>query len=95
LIAAPGRTLGRYLEPALWVLIALDAHPLGLPELFDGVRRLDGPIGHGSFLAGLARLERLALVDSGFTSAGVRVYRLTILGRVAGRSAAHLKGRSS
>ena len=93
MIQAPGRNLGRYLEPALWVLIALDGGPLGLPELLDGVRRLDGPIGHGSLLAGLVRLERLQLVDSAFTSDGSRVYRLTILGRSAGRSAAVLKGQ--
>jgi DNA-binding PadR family transcriptional regulator len=95
LIAASGRTLGRYLEPALWVLIALDGGPLGLPELLDGVRRLDGPMGHGSLLGSLARLERLRLVESGFTDAGSRVYRLTILGRAADRSAALLKGQSS
>jgi DNA-binding PadR family transcriptional regulator len=93
LIAAPGRTLGRYREPALRVLIALDGGPLGLPELLDCVRGLDGPIGHGSLLGGLARLERLQLVERGFTADGSRVYRLTILGRAAGRSAALLKGQ--
>ena len=85
--------LGRYIEPALWVLIALDGDPLNLPELFDVVRRLDGPIGHGSLLGSLARLEQLQLVESGFTAAGSRVYRLTILGRAAGRSATILKGQ--
>ena len=93
MIQASGRNLGRYLEPALWVLIALDGDPLGLPQLLDGVRGLDGPIGHGSLLGCLARLERLRLVESGFTDAGSRVYRLTILGRAAGRSAALLKGQ--
>lgn len=82
---------GRYLEPALWVLVALDGDPLGLPELLDRVRRLDGPIGHGTFIGSLARLERSLLVESGFTGAGRRVYRLTILGRVAGRAGTLLK----
>jgi DNA-binding PadR family transcriptional regulator len=95
LIQATGRNLGRYLEPALWVLIALDAGPLGLPELLDGVRRLDGPMGHGSLLGSLARLERLQLVEKGFTADGSRVYRLTILGRAASRSTALLKGQAA
>jgi DNA-binding PadR family transcriptional regulator len=95
LIAATGRQFGRYLEPALWVLVALDGSPLGLPALLDGVRRLDGPMGHGALLGGLARLERLRLVESGFTATGRRVYRLTILGRSAGRAAAVLRGQPS
>lgn len=93
MIAASGRSFGRYLEPARWVLVALDGDPLGLPELLDGVRQLDGPIGHGSLLGGLARLERRGFVEWGFTPTGSRVYRLTILGREAGRSAALLKGQ--
>lgn len=90
---APSRTLGRYLEPALWVLIALDADPLGLTGMLDTVRALDGPIGHGTLVGALSRLERLRLVESTETRGGRPVYRLTILGRVAGRSASMLKGR--
>ena len=89
----PGPALGRYLEPALWVLVALDGDPLAMPALFDAVRRLDGPVRPGSFVAALARLERLQLVDWAYSAAGRRVYRLTILGRAAGRSAAILRGQ--
>jgi DNA-binding PadR family transcriptional regulator len=91
-IAAPSRALGRYIEPALWVLIALDQGPLGLTGLLDAVRSLDGPIGPGTLIAALSRLETLRLVDSDVIPSRGRVYRLTILGRVAKGSASILKG---
>ncbi|MEO5704528.1 MAG: hypothetical protein ABIR64_05980 [Candidatus Limnocylindrales bacterium] len=91
--APPARVLGRYLEPALWVLIALDDGPLGLRGMFDAVRSLDGPIGHGSLLGALARLQRLQLVELDSTDSRPPMYRLTTLGRVASGSAAMLKGR--
>ena len=91
--AAPSLTLGRYVEPALWVLIALDAGPLGLVGLLDATRALDGPIGPGTLLAAMSRLETLRLVDSEVTPGRGRMYRLTILGRVARGSAAIVKGR--
>jgi len=94
-IAAPGRTLGRYVEPALWVLIALDEGPLGLIGLLDATRSLDGPIGPGTLVAALSRLETLRLVDSDVIPSRGRVYRLTILGRVARGSATIMKGRPS
>lgn len=89
----PSRALGRYVEPALWVLIALDGDPLGMTAMLDTVRALDGPIGHGTLVGALSRLERLRLVASTEPNGGRRVYRLTILGRVAGRSAMILRGR--
>ena len=92
-LPAPSRTFGRYLEAALWVLIALDAGPLGLSGLLDAVRRLDGPIGHGTLLGALSRLERLGLANSEVTDDRLRVYRLTILGRVGADAAVILKGR--
>ncbi len=91
-LAAPSRTLGRYLEPALWVLIALDGGPLGLTGLLDAVRSLDGPIGPGTLIAALSRLEALRLVDSRADRITPRVYRLTIVGRVAAGSTSILKG---
>ena len=93
-IAMPSRTLGRYVEPALWVLIALDGDPLGLTALLDRIRALDGPIGPGTLIATLSRLERLRLVESTAQDTRVPMYRLTILGWVAGRSAAALQGRT-
>jgi DNA-binding PadR family transcriptional regulator len=92
-LAAPTRTLGRYIEPALWVLIALDRGPLGLIGLLDAVRSLDGPIGPGTLIAALSRLEALRLVDASADRTTPRVYRLTIVGRVAAGSASILKGR--
>ena len=94
-IAAPSRTLGRYVEPALWVLVALGAGPLGLIGLLDATRSLDGPIGPGTLVAALSRLETLRLVDSDVIAGRGRVYRLTILGRAATRSASMLKGTSA
>ena len=93
MLPVPSRTLGRYVEAALWVLIALDGGPLGLPSLLDAVRALDGPIGHGSLLGALARLERLYLVESHSPDDRQTMYRLTTLGRVASGSAAMLTGR--
>jgi DNA-binding PadR family transcriptional regulator len=94
-LAAPSTTLGRYVEPALWVLVALDGDPLGMVDMLDAVRSLDGPIGHGTLLAALSRLEALRLVESTLLDSRQRVYRLTILGRVAGRSASMLRGRQA
>lgn len=98
MIPTPGASsasgsLGRYLEPALWVLVALDGDPLALAELFDAVRGLDGPIGHGTLVGALSRLERLRLVESVSTDTRRSMYRLTTLGRVAAGSASILKGR--
>lgn len=90
---APSRTLGRYLEPALWVLIALDGDPLGLTAMLGAVRSLDGPIGHGTLVGALSRLERLRLVESTSTDTRLPMYRLTTLGRAAGGAASILKGR--
>lgn len=87
--------LGRYVEPALWVLIALDGDPLDLTSMLDAVRSLDGPIGHGTLVGAVSRLERLRLVESVWTGTRLPMYRLTTLGRVAAGSAAILKGRPS
>lgn len=87
--------LGRYVEPALWVLIALDGDPLDLTAMLDAVRSLDGPIGHGTLVGAVSRLERLRLVESVWTDGRLPMYRLTTLGRVAAGSAAILKGRPS
>ena len=48
----------------MWVLTVLQAGPRHAARLLDDVRAIDGPIGHGTLFAALARLERLALVDS-------------------------------
>ena len=92
MLPLPSRTLGQYLEPALWVLIALDPQPLDLTATLDAVRSLDGPMGHGTLIGALSRLERLGLVDSLANNDGRRVYRLTILGRAGAGAASMLRG---
>src|SRR5438093_893295 len=56
------------------------------------IASLDGPIGPGTLVAALSRLETLRLVDSDVIPGRSRVYRLTILGRVARGSASIVKG---
>ena len=75
----------------MWVLTVLQAGPRHPVRLLDDVRDVDGPIGHGTLFASLARLERLALVDSSIIDGGRRVYRLTALGTAASASAAMLR----
>jgi DNA-binding PadR family transcriptional regulator len=71
------RALGRFVVPARLILAALGGGPRTLVALFDGVRALDGPIGHGSIVSALARLEQLRLVEAAQTGHGRRAYRLT------------------
>lgn len=93
MLAAPGASLGRHVEPALWVLIALDGGPLGLSAMFDAVRSLDGPIGHGTLVGAVSRLERLGLVEMVLADGRRAMYRLTTHGRVAAGSASILRGQ--
>ena len=67
--------------PAQRVIVALAGEALDLTQLFDSVRSLDGPIGHGTLVAALARLEADHLVESTLSIDRRTVYRLTILGR--------------
>jgi DNA-binding PadR family transcriptional regulator len=75
----------------MWVLTVLQAGPRHLARLLDDVRAIDGPIGHGTLFAALARLERLALVDSTVADEGRRSYQLTALGASASVSVAVLR----
>ena len=88
---ASRRELGRYAEPAMWVLTVLQGGPRHLPRLLDDVRAIDGPIGHGTLLAAVARLERLALVEPSVAEGDRRAYRLTALGAAASMSVAALQ----
>ncbi len=56
-------SMGRFAEPALWVLVALDEGPKPIASLLDEVRRLDGRVGHGTLLGAIARLERQDLIE--------------------------------
>jgi DNA-binding PadR family transcriptional regulator len=93
-LARPPRgRLGRFLEPALWILVTLAGGPRTAVGLFDGVRRLDGPIGHGTLLGALARLEHLGLIDAGPADRGRPAYRLSGVGSAAAGAATDLMTR--
>jgi DNA-binding PadR family transcriptional regulator len=68
-------SLGRFAEPALWILVALGRGPAGATELLRAVRSLGGPIAPGRFIGALARLERGALVERS-TAGRQPMYRL-------------------
>jgi DNA-binding PadR family transcriptional regulator len=87
----PQRRLGRYVEPAMLILVALHEGPHHLVGLFDRVRSLNGPVGHGSLFAAVARLELLGLIESSATGDDRRAYRLTGLGLTASMSVAALR----
>jgi DNA-binding PadR family transcriptional regulator len=80
----------------MWILIALRDGPRQVARLFDDIRSLDGPIGHGTLFAAVARLERLELVEPTVNGSGRRAYRLTQLGASAAASASalHSEARS-
>jgi DNA-binding PadR family transcriptional regulator len=68
--------MGRFAEPALWILVALGHGPAGAAGLLDSVRAMDGPIGPATLFGALARLERGALVERTIAG-GQPMYRLT------------------
>jgi DNA-binding PadR family transcriptional regulator len=77
-------SLGRFAEPALWILVALRRGPAGAAALLAAVRSLDGPVGPATLLGALARLERRALVEH-VPEARQPMYRLTNYWREAAR----------
>ena len=72
--------MGRFAEPALWIVVALGRGPSGAAGLLRAVRSLDGPVGPGSLLGALVRLERVRLVER-LLIAGQPMYRLTMYAR--------------
>jgi DNA-binding PadR family transcriptional regulator len=91
-VTATGR-LGRFLEPAMWILIALEGGPLTTVELFDRVRGIDGPVGPATLFAAIARLERRALISATVRGQGVRTYAATDDGAAVGAGSALLLDR--
>ena len=79
---------GRFGETAIWILVALREEPRNVVRLLDDVRALDGRVGHGTFLGAVARLERLALIES-TTNGGRPAYRLTERGPAGAAASAH------
>jgi hypothetical protein len=64
---------------------------LRLSTLLDDIRSLDGPMGHGTLFAAVARLERLNLVEPTDERRPPWAYRLTRLGLVAAGSVVVLR----
>jgi DNA-binding PadR family transcriptional regulator len=83
--------LGRFTEPALFILVSLAEGPKHGYAMIEDVRRLGGvTLGAGTLYGALARLERLGLIEA-LASRDRRVpYRLTPGGRAL--LEAHLAG---
>jgi DNA-binding PadR family transcriptional regulator len=78
----------------MWVLIALQPGPRRAARLLDDVRSLDGPIGHGTLYAAVARLERLTLIEPTRNGNDLPAYRLTRLGLAAAGSVAAMQSEA-
>jgi len=77
-VTVSGERLGRFGETAMWIVVALREGPRSVARLLDDVRMLDGRVGPGTLFGAVARLERLALIESTTNGAGGRrAYRLT------------------
>ena len=74
--------LGRFAEPALWILVALRRGPAAATTLLAAVGRLDGHVGPATLLGALARLERSELIERS-TADRPPMYRLTNYSREA------------
>jgi DNA-binding PadR family transcriptional regulator len=77
------RRLGRFGETAMWILVALRDGPRNIVRLLDDVRALDGRVGPGTLYGAVARLERLALIETTTYGNDRRAYRLTEHGAAA------------
>jgi DNA-binding PadR family transcriptional regulator len=60
----------------MWILVALRDGPRTIVRLLDDVRALDGRVGPGTLFGALARLERLALIESTTDGGSRPAYRL-------------------
>ena len=67
--------LGRFAEPALWILVALGRGPAAATTLLAAVGRLDGQVGPATLIGALARLERSELIERS-TADRTPMYRL-------------------
>lgn len=74
---------GRFGETAMWILVALRDGPRNIVRLLDDVRALDGRVGPGTLYGAVARLERLALIETTTSGNDRRAYRLTEHGAAA------------
>ena len=73
--------LGRFTEPALYILVSLSDGPKHGYAIMTDVEAFSGaPIGPGTLYGALARLERRGLIEALEPEDRRRPYRLTTLG---------------
>lgn len=79
--------LGRFAEPALYILVSLSGGPKHGYAIMTDVEALTGsPMGPGTLYGALARLERRGLIEPLDAVDRRRPYRLTDLGETTVRS---------
>jgi DNA-binding PadR family transcriptional regulator len=80
----PIADLGRFAEPALYILVALGDGPKHGYAIMTEVEALSGrPLGPGTLYAALSRLERRGLIEALEPDERRRPYRLTATGTAA------------
>lgn len=73
--------LGRFAEPALYILVSLSNGPKHGYAIMTDVEEISGsPLGPGTLYAALARLERRGLIEALAPEERRRPYRITGLG---------------
>ena len=73
--------LGRFAEPALYILVSLSDGPKHGYAIMTDVEEMSGsPLGPGTLYGALARLERRGLIEALEPEDRRRPYRLTALG---------------
>jgi DNA-binding PadR family transcriptional regulator len=73
--------LGRFAEPALYILVSLSEGPKHGYAIMTDVEAVSGsPMGPGTLYGALARLERRGLIEALQPEERRRPYRLTALG---------------
>jgi DNA-binding PadR family transcriptional regulator len=73
--------LGRFAEPALYILVSLSEGPKHGYAIMSDVEAVSGsPMGPGTLYGALARLERRGLIEALEPEERRRPYRLTALG---------------
>ncbi len=79
--------LGRFAEPALYILVSLSDGPKHGYAIMTDVEEISGsPLGPGTLYAALARLERRGLIEALAPEERRRPYRITGLGATTVRA---------
>ncbi len=79
--------LGRFAEPALYILVSLSDGPKHGYAIMTDVEEISGsPLGPGTLYAALARLERRGMIEALAPEERRRPYRITGLGATTVRA---------